>query len=117
MQEDLEIQTGLDEDALVERVVPGRLVYVIKASESHDFLDCFKLDQMVIRQPDGYCRPYRGESLSDLGLGKGSRVVIRKVGAADTRPTLVVDAGLSREAGIGNSISSAVSATFAKFLR
>jgi hypothetical protein len=119
MSNELKIQPGKDETAVVERVVPGRLVYVTTKNDSHDEAYGFKLDQLVIRKADGSCRPYRGEPLSELGVTSGRTVVVWGIKYPDVEPTLVIDADRSGEFGgsIGSSISSAVNTTLGKFLR
>jgi hypothetical protein len=119
MSNELRIQPGKDETAVVERVVPGRLVYVTTKKDSRDELYGFKLDQLVIRKSDGSCRPYRGEPLSDLGVTSGRSVVVWGIKYSDVEPTLVIDADRPREFGvsIGSSISSAVNSTLEIFRR
>jgi len=111
MSDELSIQQGIDEPAVIERIVPGRLVYVWKPNEPHSKTYGFKLDQLVIRKKDGSCRPYRGEPLSELGLDSGRKVVVWGIERSDvTPPTLVVDIDRPRELSvtIGSSISNAV---------
>jgi hypothetical protein len=119
MSNEISIQPGKDETAIVERVVPGRLVYVITTSHSPGRRCGFKLDQLVIRKPDGSLRPYRGEPLSDLGVAKGRKVIVWGVDNSDVQPTLVIDPNRSWDfsATIGSSISTAVNATLGKILR
>ena len=114
-----EIQPGKDEVAVVQRVVPGRLVYVSTHSDpDHDIVG-FKLNQLVIRKADGSCRPYRGEPLSALGLSSGRKVVVWGIKQTDVKPALVIDTDRPKEFvnTIGNTISSAVSTTIGKFIR
>ncbi len=118
MSEQVEIQPGKDEVAVVQRVVPGRLVYVSTHKDS-DHLFGFKLDQLVIRKADGSCRPYRGEPLSELGLASGRKVVVWGIEHSDVKPALVIDADRPKEfvSIIGSTISTAVSTTIGKILR
>jgi hypothetical protein len=85
-----------DEKAVVERVVPGKLVYVSTSATPSDTYG-FKLDQVVIRKADGSCRPYRGEPFADLGLDSGRIVVVWGLQHRDVKPTLVLDADSPRE--------------------
>jgi hypothetical protein len=50
----------------------------------------FKLDQLIIREPDGSFRPYRGEPLSDLGIKSGRLVNVGET-EEDGEPTLVIE--------------------------
>jgi hypothetical protein len=126
MSDELNIKPGIDEDAVVERVVPGKLVYVRTTSDSPPKTFGFKLDQLVIRKADGSCRPYRGEPLSDWGLSSGSKVVVWGIKHGGVKPALVVDADRPKEFSVifGNTISNAVNvtvsttaATIGKFFR
>jgi hypothetical protein len=113
MSEVLNIEPGVDEDAVVERVVPGKLVYVRTTGNSSPETLGFKLDQLIIRNPDGSCRPYRGEPLADWGLVSGSKVVVWGIKHSNVRPALVIDVDRPKEIGviIGNTISNAVNVT------
>jgi hypothetical protein len=109
------------EAAVVDRVVPGRLVYVTReGAASYEASIGFKLNQLIIHEPDGSFRPYRGEPLSDLGVVNG-RLVIVGATEEDGEPTLVVEhdprsvklrARLSANAkGLATTISTAVANT------
>jgi hypothetical protein len=126
MSEPLNIKPGIDENAVVERIVPGKLVYVRTVGGSPPETLGFKLDQLIIRNADGSCRPYRGEPLTDWGLVSGSKVVVWGIKHTDVRPALVIEADRPKEVGvvIGNTISNAVNvtvsttaATIGKFFR
>lgn len=112
---ELEIQPGKDEAAVVERIVPGRLVYVSTQASTHDVYG-FKLDQLVIRHADGSCQPYRGEPLAALGLSTGRKVVVWGVRNRDVKPTLVIDVDRPKEfvVTIGSTIATTVNATVGK---
>lgn len=57
----------------VERVVPGRLVYVL----TDDSQTCvFKLDKVSFRLRDGSLSRYRGERFSELALNVGAAGVV-----------------------------------------
>lgn len=88
------IKPGKDKVAFVRRIVPGKLVYVETRPE-HVY--ALKLNQVVIRERDGFCRPYRGEPLSDLGLDAGRKVVVWGLDSPSDSapPTLVVDKNIS----------------------
>ncbi len=90
----LDRHEGEDKHAVVRRIVPGKLVYVVLLDVRADADELspypIKLDQVVIRKPDGSCSPYRGEPLSELGLEVGKTVT---VWGADHPETLVVDSG------------------------
>jgi hypothetical protein len=119
MSEQVKIQPGKDEAAVVVRVVPGRLVYVSTHKDSDHHIFGFKLDQLVIRKVDGSCRPYRGEPLSELGLSSGRKVVVWGIEHSDVKPALVIDADRPKEfvRTIGSTISTAVSNTIGRFIR
>jgi hypothetical protein len=97
MSTELKIQLGKDEAAVIERVVPGRLVYVRTTGEAPTDTYGFKLDQVVIRKADGSCRPYRGEPLADLGIESGRIVVVWGIRNRNVQPTLVIDADRPRQ--------------------
>ena len=119
MSEQVKIQPGKDEVAVVQRVVPGRLVYVSTAKDSDHRIIGFKLDQLVIRKADGSCRPYRGEPLSELGLSSGRKVVVWGIEQSNVKPALVLDADRPKEfvGTIGSSISTAVNTTIGRFIK
>jgi hypothetical protein len=71
----------------VERLVPGKLVYVstprqvrsvsgyptlVPSAETY----AFRPDKIMIEDTGGSFRPYRGEPFSEVGLGIGRRVLI-----------------------------------------
>jgi len=58
----------------VERVVPGRLVYV-EFAPGHE-ARVFKLNNLLIKQANGTFSNYAGEPLSQLGLTVGSSVEV-----------------------------------------
>jgi hypothetical protein len=91
----LKIQSGMDEPAIIQRIVPGRLVYVTKQNEDPAKMYIFKLDRLIIRKSDGSCRPYRGEPLSELGLRIGGKVVVWGIEHKNVSPALVVDVDYS----------------------
>jgi hypothetical protein len=70
---DERIREGRDQVAVVQRVVPGKLVYVELAPEE---VYAVRLDTILIRQGDGSYAHYRGEPLSELGLDSGRKVVV-----------------------------------------
>jgi hypothetical protein len=114
-----DVRQGQDEMAVVERVVPGRLVYVtVKGDASTEQVFGFKLNQMVLRNADGSCRPYRGEPLSELGVTSGAPVVIWGLKHRDVEPTLVIDTDRPKSFSvtIGSSLSNAVTHTAATVL-
>jgi len=57
----------------VQRIVPGRLVYV---STAQDQTYAFTPNYVVIQKNDGSFRHYRGEPFSELGLDVGRPVMI-----------------------------------------
>jgi hypothetical protein len=67
------IREGKDQVAVVQRVVPGKLVYVELSPEE---VYAVRLNTILIRNGDGSYTHYRGEPLSDLGLDSGRRVVV-----------------------------------------
>jgi hypothetical protein len=117
MSGEIKIQPGKDEAAVVERVVPGKLVYVATIEGSQRW--GFKLDQLIIRSSDGSCRPYRGEPLAKLGVVAGRKVIVWGITYRDVPPALVIDVDHGKEflVTIGSSISTAVNATIGKILR
>jgi hypothetical protein len=119
MSDELNFQPGLDETAVVERVVPGKLVYVTTTNDPPAKIYGFKLNQLVIRKADGSCRPYRGEPLSDLGVDSGRKVVVWGIKHKDVKPALVIDADRPKEFSItiGSSISNAMNVTIGKILK
>jgi hypothetical protein len=57
----------------VQRLVPGKLLYVeFKPNKAFPF----KLDLLMIKQPDGTFCSYGGEPFSQLGLNVGSTVLV-----------------------------------------
>jgi hypothetical protein len=58
----------------VERVVPGRLVYVAFSPKQET--QVFKLDNLLIQQANGTFSGYAGEPFSQLGLTVGSSVKV-----------------------------------------
>jgi hypothetical protein len=113
MSDEIKIYPGKDETAVVERVVPGRLVYVATTNVSHPQTIGFKLDQLVFRKADGTCQPYRGEPLSNLGIASGRKVIVWGIENQDVKPTLVIDIDSPRQftVSLGSSISTAVNVT------
>jgi len=79
----------------VERVVPGRLLYVDAPSEtgSQSSTFAFPLDRVIVVESNGNAHPYRGEPLSDLGLKTGRKVRVVEFKDADTGPWKDADAG------------------------
>jgi hypothetical protein len=110
------------EVAVVDRVVPGRLVYVTKKGAPPDESSiAFKLNQLIIRERDGSSRPYRGEPLADLGIKNGRLLNVGET-EVDGEPTLVVETGPAGKHFISNvasnvatTISTAVVNTIDKF--
>ena len=112
MPDDLGIKPGLDEAAVVERVVPGKLVYVTADHEGSANTYSFKLDQLVLRKADGSCRPYRGEPLSELGVAHGRKVIVWGINHTNVSPTLVIDTDRPKEFIISlNPIAGTISMT------
>jgi hypothetical protein len=67
----------------VERLVPGKLVYVssVRSDRSSDTGQpagtyAFRPDKIVIEDRSGFLRRYRGEPFSEVGLGVGKTVLI-----------------------------------------
>lgn len=116
MSQQITHQSGRDEPAVVQRIVPGRLVYVTSA-DMPDKVVGFKLNQLVIREVNGSVRPYRGKSLSTLGLSTGRKVSVWNVHEGEAQAMLVVDAPRGQIGYIGSSISNAVSNTIGKFIK
>lgn len=89
--------------ARVDRVVPGRLVYVDTHPEAPvEASTCaFPLDKLIIMESNGVFHPYRGEPLSELGLKPGRRVKLVEMkdtkqsgvffDTAESGPWLVID--------------------------
>jgi hypothetical protein len=67
------IREGKDQVAVVQRIVPGKLVYVELSPEE---VYAVRLNTILIRNGDGSYAHYRGEPLADLGLDSGRRVVV-----------------------------------------
>jgi hypothetical protein len=109
-------QENRDAPAVVQRIVPGRLVYVTPV-DAPDRVVGFKLDQLVIREVDGAVRPYRGESLSTLGLATGRKVSVWQAPTGEAKAILVIDAPRGQTGYIGSSITNAISNTIGKFIR
>jgi hypothetical protein len=108
------IERGIDESAVIERVVPGKLVYVTTTSDpsrGKPYTFVFKLDQLVIRKSDGSCRPYRGEPLSEWNIHRGAKVVVWGITNKTVKPALVIDADRPREFSVSNTISNVVIST------
>jgi hypothetical protein len=119
MSDEPKIQPGKDEAAVVERVVPGKLVYVRVDETPEKDVYGFRLDKLVLRKPDGSCRPYRGEPLADLGVVNGRKLFVWGLKGHDVEPALVVDVDRPRGFGvtIGASISSSISSAMEKILK
>ncbi|HUI96951.1 MAG TPA: hypothetical protein VLX44_14425 [Xanthobacteraceae bacterium] len=109
---------GKDIGAIVERVVPGKLVYVRVAdpAAARD-LYAFKLDKLVLRRADDSLQPYRGEPLSDLGVVPGRKVVTWGLDhpSAEAVATLVVDLDRPREFvnTLANTITTTITSSIA----
>jgi hypothetical protein len=70
-------EKNLVKNAIVRRIVPGRIVYVsTTADEAGENTYAFKLDRIIIKDENGGVRPYRGEPLSDLGVAVGKEVSV-----------------------------------------
>jgi hypothetical protein len=67
---------GEGEIAAVSRVVPGKLVYVETKHNDSERTYAVKLNQILVRKPDGSFCNYRGEPLSQIGVSVGREVVI-----------------------------------------
>ena len=73
----------------VQRVVPGKLVYVAPLSKPESTY-VFKLDKVCVLHNDGSLTPYRGEPLSSVGLGIGKKVRVVGMDSPGLPETLVV---------------------------
>ncbi|HLH90997.1 MAG TPA: hypothetical protein VKX28_21305 [Xanthobacteraceae bacterium] len=113
---------GKDISAFVERVVPGRLVYV-RTLDHATTKDVYavKLDRLVLRRADDTLQPYRGEPLGDLGVVPGRKVIVWGLDqpSAEAVATLVVDIDRPKEfiGNIGTTISSSISTGLDKIFR
>jgi hypothetical protein len=93
----------------VERLVPGKLVYVSTGQPKRPGLQgypasidsagtyAFKPDKIMIEDAAGSFRPYRGEPFSEVGLGIGRRVLIVIDEQEDAHMLLLHDAPQEKE--------------------
>jgi hypothetical protein len=102
----------------VQRVVPGRLLYVASQSKP-DSTYAFKLDKLCVLHSDGSLSPYRGEPLSSLGVSVGKTVRVVGMDSPNVPQALIVaeEPTAGRLGLAGNSIGEFASRTrgFLKF--
>jgi hypothetical protein len=108
---------GKDLDAVVERVVPGKLVYIrMMDRASAKDVYAFRLNKLVLRRADDSLQPYRGEPLSDLGVVPGRKLIVWGFDhpSAEVVATLVVDVDRPKEfaANIATTISTKLDKIF-----
>lgn len=74
----------------VQRVVPGKLLYVESESRPNSTYS-FKLDKLRVLRRDGSLTPYRGEPLSTLRVGIGEKVRVVDINSPSASEVIIAE--------------------------